>query len=347
LYLRGVPRLNREVKPGDLINNTFFDELCVDYGKGCYPGQETVAKINTHRGAAYKPVLGVASEALSEVVVDGKKVGKVLLCKEIEGHFFHYISLLRNFRINNSRCGDFNIFYYPYIEVTAQALAQEFFDQGVDSFQQGQEELAVDRFKKAIEIDPDFEDAYESLGVVLGRRGEYALAIKLMEELKEINPKCLMAYTNLSLFHMKQGEIEKAEQYKAEATLLNFEILGDEAERKREEEQLRAKKLAERNRREQMFLQVLELDSSDAMANNGMGEILLEKSNFKIAVEYFQKALSTDAKYSVAYLGLAKCYLGLNLEVELEQILRQGLKVATKNGDLVPANEMQRMLTAL
>ena len=38
-----------------------------------------------------------------------------------------------------------------------------------------------------------------------------------------------MAHTNLSLYYMKIGEIELAEEHKAQATVKQFEVLGDEA----------------------------------------------------------------------------------------------------------------------
>ncbi len=344
--LTGVPELGVQAKTGELINNTFFDELSVDYKKGCFPGQETVSKINTRRGAAYKPVLGISESAHSgEVKLDGKKVGTIISHVEIEGLHYHYISLLRNYRIDNSELGDFKIYYYPYIKSSKTALARELYDEAIELFQNNEDEKAKSYFQKAIDLDPKFEDAYESLGVLYGRLGDFEKAIELMLKLKEINQKSMMAYTNLSLYHMKLGEIEKAEDYKSQATLLNFELLGDEADRKRKEDEIRKQKEADRQRREGMFIQVLEMDPEDAMANNGLGEILFEKADYQTAADHFEKAIANDAKYSVAYLGLAKCYIKLNKLEKFKEIVEKGIIVAGKNGDLMPANEMQSLKT--
>lgn len=344
--LTGVPELGIQAKTGDLINNTFFDELSVDYKKGCFPGQETVSKINTRRGAAYKPVLGISESAHSgEIKLDGKKVGTIISQVEITGVHYHYISLLRNYRIDNSRLGDFQIYYYPYIKPSKISLARELYDEAIDLFQKNEDEKAKSYFQSAIDLDPKFEDAYESLGVLYGRLGDFEKAIELMLKLKEINKKSMMAYTNLSLYHMKLGEIEKAEDYKSQATFLNFELLGDEADRKRKEEEIRKQKEADRQRREGMFIQVLEMDPEDAMANNGLGEILFEKEEYQTAAEHFEKAIATDAKYSVAYLGLAKCCIKLNNLEKFQDIVEKGIVVAGKNGDLMPANEMQSLKT--
>ncbi|MAZ49239.1 MAG: hypothetical protein CME65_11815 [Halobacteriovoraceae bacterium] len=342
--LTGVPLLGEEAKTGDLVNNTYFDELSVDYKKGCFPGQETVSKIQTRRGAAYKPVLMISTNSYEgNLEWEGKKIGKVLNSFEDGGKFYHYVSMLRNYRIDGSNLGDMQIFYYPYIATDRKSLASELYDRAVELFQANYDEKAKEYFERALELDPGFEDAYESLGVLYGRMENFEKAIELMEQLKSINSKSMMAYTNLSLYHMKLGNIKTAEDYKSQATLLNFEILGDEAEKKRKQDELQKQKQIDRDRREGMFLQVLEMDSEDAMANNGMGEILLEKNQPELASKHFKAAIDSDKKYSVAYLGLAKCFIKLNKLKELEETLSRGIEVAGKNGDLMPANEMQSL----
>jgi len=143
---------------------------------------------------------------------------------------------------------------------------------------------------------------------------------------------------------MKKGEIETAEKYKADATLLNFQLLGDQAKQKRAQAELEEKRQADVKRRESMFKQVIEMDPEDAMANNGMGEIELDRGHYEQAATYFKAAIEADKKYSVAYLGLAKSYYQLQMQEELKEILLLGIEIASKNGDLMPANEMQAML---
>ena len=354
--LSGVPRFGEQFSQGELINNTRFDELAVDYAKGCYPGQETVAKIHTRRGAAFKPVLiKLDSECKipkEKIYKEDKKIGEVRDSISYEASTYIYATLNRENRIN-----DLNLLfqiedqsflglvkYYPYLSPTRKDLAIELYDLAVDFFHKENNEKAIEYFYKAIEVDPSLEDAYESLGVLYGRLEQYGKAIELMEKLKEINPKCMMALTNLSLFHMKIGNIDTAEKFKADATLLNFQVLGDEAKIKREKEELAKKKQADRDRREGMFQQVLEMDPEDAMANNGMGEITLERGEYETACEYFQAAIRGNKNYSVAYLGLAKAYYQLQNSEKLKETLELGISIASKNGDLMPANEMQAML---
>jgi len=146
---------------------------------------------------------------------------------------------------------------------------------------------------------------------------------------------------------MKEGNIETAEKYKADATFLNFEVLGDEAQRKKQREEKEIADQTELERKESMFKQVLEIDSEDAMAGNGMGDIELIRGNFEKAQMHFENAIKGNAKYSVAYLGLAKSLYNQNKMTKLKETLDLGISVASKNGDLMPANEMQSMLLGI
>lgn len=357
--LTGVPDLGLEVSAGTLINNTRFDELSVNYQKGCYPGQETVSKINTRRGASYKTILLILDEAHSfvpgPITKNDKKIGELKISAIINGKTYLSLSLIRELRIDQSTLEfklDSNeysgtLHYYPYLKPDKASLAIDLYDHAIERFHSRDDENAITYLYKAIEHKKNFADAYECLGVLYGRIGNFDKAIELMEQLKEIDPKCMMAYTNLSLYHMKIGNIDIAEKYKSDATFLNFQVLGDEADLKRKEEELSQKKLSERDRREGMFEQVLEMDPEDSMANNGMGEIEFERKNFEISEKYFSAAIQGNQKYSVAYLGLAKSLYFQSKMEESKKILIKGIEVAGKNGDLMPANEMQSLFGKL
>ena len=156
-----------------------------------------------------------------------------------------------------------------------------------------------------------------------------------------------MAHTNMSLYYMKIGEIEKAEDQKAQATIKQFEVLGDEADRKRRLEEEEKKKKEEIEKREGMYRQVLEIDPEDTLANYGLGEIELEKGLYQESIAHLKKAIEHKKNYSVAWLALGKAYMKSGEKALALETFREGIKVAGKNGDLMPANEMQRLLGEL
>ena len=146
---------------------------------------------------------------------------------------------------------------------------------------------------------------------------------------------------------MKLGKIEEAEQEKSLATLKSFQKFGDEAKLK---EQLEAEKKAQEDewaKRESMFRQVLEIDEEDTLANYGLGSIAVEKKNWSEAIMHLEKVLKADPQYSVAYLALGKAYKGIGSKDKATQVWRDGITIAAKKGDLMPANQMQSELQTL
>ncbi len=76
----GVPRWGREMNPKTFPQEAGIDDLAVHYDKGCYLGQEAMAKIH-FRGkvnrALYRLESEVGLEPGAEVRLDGQKVGVV------------------------------------------------------------------------------------------------------------------------------------------------------------------------------------------------------------------------------------------------------------------------------
>ena len=96
------------------------------------------------------------------------------------------------------------------------------FEKAVDLFGQGKRDEAAMALCALIEENPDFYDAYESLGMIYYKMGRLDEAIEWTERLAALKPDDAMAHTNLSVFYMKKGDKEKAEVEKAKAVVLNF-----------------------------------------------------------------------------------------------------------------------------
>lgn len=352
--LTGWPSFDGSDFSYEILNNLRLFDLSLIPNKGCYPGQETVSKIATRRGAAYSPVLIEMNERASsgEIHSFDKKIGTALASYAWNGKFFLSTSLLRDFRVEklkvhftlNGNEYDGLVRYFPLISGDAKEKARELFYEGSDAFRVDNLNLAEEKFRLSIKLDPTFGDAYESLGVMLGRLDRYPEAIELMKQLSEVDPKSVLAHTNMSLFLMKMGRIEEAEEQKSLATVKSFQTFGDEFKNKEAEAALKKKQQDEWAQRESMFRQVLEIDEEDTLANYGLGSIAVEKGEWKTARDHLEKVLKADPKYSVAYLALGKALKGLGLIEEAKNVWKEGIKVSAAKGDLMPANQMQQEL---
>lgn len=354
--LTGEPSFDGSDYSHQIINNLRLFDLSVQ-NKGCYPGQETVSKIATRRGAAYSPVLIEVPEVIKggEVLSFDKKIGTAHKTYTWEGKHYLAADLLRDFRVEkmkihfslNGKEYDGFVRYYPLIQGERRSKAEELSYEASEHFKHDELDLAEEKFNLAIRIDPTYGDAYESLGVMLGRQDRYDEAIELMQELSKVDTKSVLAHTNMSLFLMKLGRIEEAEEQKAQATLKSFQKFGDEAKNKAAEEEHKKKTESEWAQRENMFKQVLEIDPEDTLANFGLGSIAVEKGDWDKAITHLEKVLKEDPKYSVAYLALGKAYKGLKRIEDAKKIWTEGIKVSAQKGDLMPANQMQQELTML
>lgn len=357
--LNGWPKWNKDVSEKNFINDTFLNQVAISYRKGCFLGQETVSKIENNRGAAYYPMLLKLNKEidLSEVVgaefeIEERKAGEL----HYQVGSFLQASLFRDFRIIgkmfsldfNGKKIDVTVEELPlYKSYTRQEMAQELYHHGIDLFQKNNAEEAMKALQHAIAFDPAFADPYESLGVILGRNEKYNEAIEWMDKLLTVNQNSVMAHTNKSLYLMKLGKIEEAEAEKSLATVKSFAMFGSEAKLKKQLEEEKKKKEEDLLRREKMFLQVLEIDSDDTIALYGMGDIFFFRKDFQSSANNLEKVIAIDPKYSNAYLLLGKAYEALNELVKAKKTYLAGISVASKQGDMMPANEMQSRLNQL
>ena len=190
--LSGWPSFRGEGFQKELVVNIELFDLSVSLKKGCYPGQETVSKIATRRGAAYSPVLLEVSSPLKAGAISSfdKKIGDAFECYKWEGKYYLSTKLLRDFRVEkmklkfslNGEEHEGIVRYYPLISGNKKTKAEELFHHGSESFKKDDLQTAEEYFRLAIELEPTYADAYEALGVMLGRQERYTEAIDWMKE---------------------------------------------------------------------------------------------------------------------------------------------------------------------
>jgi len=364
--LSGLPRWGVEVDTGTPIHETTLMRTAVSADKGCYLGQETVAKVASGRGAARALVL---LEILDEeshphslvgqrfTTESGERAGEVLAVAGWEDSVYLEASVVRVLRVAGreiecrfeddsavlARVHETPLLSAPDPEDWARRLSAR----ATAAFAEDDEEAAIVLFERAIAVCPQYPDAYESLGVILGRHKRYEKAVDLMIRLLGVDPSSVMAHTNLSLYYNQLGRIEDAEREAAEAmrAKMRREVVGrDHGEEAHRESEAAA---ADRKRRAEMFRQVLDLDPDDALGNFGLGELLVEEGRYGEAVDHLERALAADPRYSAALLALGRAHEGAGNRGVATRVYRGGIEVAAARGDLATANKMQERLAML
>ena len=99
---------------------------------------------------------------------------------------------------------------------------EEFYDQGMMDFSMAEFDKAIESYRKAVEIDAGYFDAWHALGMAYVRAGKIQDAIVAGKRAVEINPNDMLAHTSLSMYYMKAGDKAMAEKEKGFATVLSW-----------------------------------------------------------------------------------------------------------------------------
>lgn len=86
----------------------------------------------------------------------------------------------------------------------------------------GELDAAIEKYRRAVELDADFFDGWQALGMALMKQGQLKEAIGAAMMATELEPNDLLAWTGLSQMYMKNGQIKEAEAAKSNAAILGL-----------------------------------------------------------------------------------------------------------------------------
>ncbi len=158
---------------------------------------------------------------------------------------------------------------------------------GLDALEADNLDDALDYFKKAIEVLPNYSDAINNCGVVYFRRGNVILARETWQKVTKIDPKYAIAFHNLGIIEFNDKKYDAAKQY---------------------------------------FLQALDVNKRlvDALVMLGRAELLCNARD--AALDYLQKAYKIDPSHQGAWAALAYCLIMSADTAGAEAVLRKNLK---------------------
>jgi tetratricopeptide (TPR) repeat protein len=104
----------------------------------------------------------------------------------------------------------------------ARMTKEDYFEQAVNAFGDDKLDDAIEMYKRALELDPNYQDALHGLGMAFHNRGRIEEAIVTAKRLVEIDPDDILAHTSLSMFYQAQGKIDEAEKEGNVARILGW-----------------------------------------------------------------------------------------------------------------------------
>ncbi len=99
---------------------------------------------------------------------------------------------------------------------------EELFDAANDDIALGDLEAAAEKYRRCVEMQPDYFDAWHALGMVLMKLGKYPEAIESGLRSTELRPNDQLAWSSLSLFYVRNHQIKEAEAAGVKARILSW-----------------------------------------------------------------------------------------------------------------------------
>ncbi|MEC7240957.1 MAG: tetratricopeptide repeat protein [Myxococcota bacterium] len=350
-----------------LLPETGLEHQAVSYSKGCYLGQEVIARVRTYGSVprALRAVLldtsvdEIPASGSNVLNSEGKKIGQWSSrteSLEAEG-VLAYAFLNRDSRTPGNRLriqlesgvAEAAVALLPlYRAKDSRERIATLYDKAVRVYARGEVEQALDHLEAVLRLDPAHADAYELIGVMLGKTGRFHEAIDFFRRMEEVAPDEPMVNTNLSVFYMKIGDKQTAEDQSGIATQKKFRQTKwkDKSTAEIAEEQaIAARKGAERKL--VMFAKVLEIDADDGVALFGSGTSHAVLGQWQDAAASFARAVEVDEQNSAAHLGLGKALEALGKPEAAVEAYKRGMEIASRRGDLMPLREMEHRVLLL
>lgn len=98
----------------------------------------------------------------------------------------------------------------------------QLFDDANGDLALGELDAAVDKYRRCVELDPEFFDGWHALGMALMKTGRYPEAIEVGLKTVDLHPNDQLAWSSLSLFYVRNGQIAEAEAAGAKARILSW-----------------------------------------------------------------------------------------------------------------------------
>ena len=224
--------------------------------------------------------------------------------------------------------------------------AEAYYNLGVVLRVKGDLEAAIDSYKQALKIKPDYAVVYNNMGNALKDKGDLETAIDSYKQALKIKPDFAEAYNNMGIALMDKGDLETAIDSYKQALKINpdyakaYYNLGDVLGVKGDLEAAI-----------DSYKQALKLKPDYAEAYYNLGDVLKKKGDLEAAIDIYKQALKINPDYAVVYNSMGNA---LRDKGDLEAAIKsykQALKIkpdyAVAYKNICDAYEKSNKLTEL
>lgn len=162
--------------------------------------------------------------------------------------------------------------YYEALRIKSKHWPGIYLNLGVALMAVGKINESIDSFSMAIQIRPDFAEAYNNLGVAMENQGNFTEAAQHYREALRIKYDYAEAHNNLGVVLNKQDNFSEATSH---------------------------------------YLKALQINPEYESAHNNLGNALAHQGNYQGAIYHYKEALRINHNYAEAYYNLRKIYANM------------------------------------
>jgi len=165
----------------------------------------------------------------------------------------------------------------------------------------GRVDEAIVRYRRAINLFPQFADAHSNLGILLAAQGDHDGALNEYQTAARLDPNLIGAEVNMGIELAQRGAYDEALRVLSHAVLVDptnpsahynlglVLVVHGDTEKAR-----------------QSLATAIQLDPTNADAQNNLGILLAQNGDLKAAIEHFRAALMSRSDFKEARANLAR-----------------------------------------
>lgn len=198
-------------------------------------------------------------------------------------------------------------------------------ERGISYYYLGKLKESIEDYSKAIEINAEYARGYYNRGVSYQKLNEEKRAIEDYDKAIEINPEYASAYNNRGNCYYNLGKERRAIEDYNKAIELDA---GDAMYYNNRGNSYR--NLGEVESAMEDYSKAIELDPKYASAYNNRGTSYSDSGEEKKAIEDFSKAIELNPQYALAYNNRGICYRKIGENVKAEKDFKKAAELNPK-----------------
>lgn len=193
---------------------------------------------------------------------------------------------------------------YKQSDINPKALAAaNFFYKGLAADNEKNFDAAINNYKRAIELYPEYGMPYANLGNVYKNRGDFETALAYYKTALKLNPKFTDLYVNIGNVYYGMRDFETAFSYYRKASILNpnsstiYTSLGNVYNERKDYDSAIS-----------YFKKAIALYPGSSETYYNLGNAYYNKDEFESAINYYQKAININPKNFTVYMNIGNAY---------------------------------------